>query len=141
MHKEDINEPFRSIIFPFPPFFLPDQHIRSSSPLSLVTRQLIMDERSFSRECVSLCLYHTLPILDTLLSSGDVYRLTFCSKVLCMIMIHVIDSDGKQSSFHILFSSCSLLPPSYVEFYEPCHFELSFSSVKSWLLMSQILLF
>ena len=72
---------------------------------------------------VSLCLYHTL------LSSGDGYlSADFLLKgFIRRIMIHVIDSDGKQSSFHILFSSCSLLPPSYVEFYEPCHFELSFS--------------
>ena len=107
----------------FPPSFLPNQHIRSSSPLSLVTRQLIMDERSFSRECVSLSLSLSYsPFLRGYLSTD--FLLKGSTR---RIMIHVIDSDGKQSSFHILFSSCSLLPPSYAEFYEPCHFELSFS--------------
>ena len=126
MHKEDINEPFRSIIFPFSPF-LPNQHIRSSSPLSLVTRQLIMDERSFSRECVSVSI---IPSPSEILSSGDIYRLTFCSKVLSVgswSMLSILMESSHPSIFYSVVAHYSLQVMRSFMSRQPCHFELSFS--------------
>ena len=98
--------------------FLQIQHIRSSSPLSLVTPRLIMDERSHSTACVSPGSRSPLP------ENSRGYRLTFCSMVW-----HVgpwsnkLDMIGFWSNvigLHIQFSF-SLLPTTSSEM---IHYEL-----------------
>ena len=95
-----------------------------------------MDEWSFSRECVSLCLYHTL------LSSGDIYRLAFCSKVLYVgswSMLSILMESSHPSIFYSVVAHFSLQVMR--SFMSRAILSFHSHSVKSWLLMSQILLF